>query len=374
MLSRKYSPMEPVQRQALEHKRGKRFYKPLFQIRKPGDAVGLIFILAGFAALGWLSGVLIFLLFYLLSLVLPDATAPAAITRPAGVQLTMIVSAALGMLGIPLWLFYRHRRAARGRAGELEADLGDGRVEVVTVHATSAARCKPMEYLGEELVGLMIDPLVAKLVGVHGVRFHDRFREVIELLRTLRDGVNSVGFQVVVSDNLAPGVRIDTGGGKFRNEGLRESQKPAMNCALRKSSRVPSNPEIVTRPRLCQDGACVTGVSVKCRPHRLVNLAKPTITRTEARVFEALARNCRPPATIIFAEYLALAKIRQSSHAKGLHVHQRDQRNILKVSSVFIIGLRWQNDCFHPITQLKQAFQGLIMFQNPLDVARRVAG
>ena len=67
MLSRKYSPMEPVQRQALEHKRGKRFYKPLFQIRKPGDAVGLIFILAGFAALGWLSGVLIFLLLYLLS-------------------------------------------------------------------------------------------------------------------------------------------------------------------------------------------------------------------------------------------------------------------------------------------------------------------
>jgi hypothetical protein len=29
--------MEPAQRQALERKRGKRIYKPLFQIRKPGD-------------------------------------------------------------------------------------------------------------------------------------------------------------------------------------------------------------------------------------------------------------------------------------------------------------------------------------------------
>ena len=43
-------------------------------------------------------------------------------------------------------------------------------------------------------VGLFIDPLVTELVGVQGVRFHNRFREVIELLRTLRDGVNSVGF------------------------------------------------------------------------------------------------------------------------------------------------------------------------------------
>jgi hypothetical protein len=44
--------MEPAQRQALERKRSKRFYKPLFQIRKPGDAVGVFFILAGCAALG----------------------------------------------------------------------------------------------------------------------------------------------------------------------------------------------------------------------------------------------------------------------------------------------------------------------------------
>lgn len=150
MPSRRYSPMEPAQRQALERKRGKRIYKPLFQIRKPGDAVGVFFMLAGFAALGWLAGVLILLLFYLLSLVLPDATAPAAFTRPAAVQLTMIVSAALGMLGIPLWLHERRRRAARGKAGELEADLADGRVEVVTVQATGAARCEPMEHEGEE--------------------------------------------------------------------------------------------------------------------------------------------------------------------------------------------------------------------------------
>jgi hypothetical protein len=115
--------MEPAQRQALERKRGKRIDKPLFQIRKPGDAVGVFFMLAGFAALGWLVGVLILLLFYLLSLVLPDAAAPAAFTRPAAVQLTMIVSAALGMLGIPLWLHERRRRAAR---------------------------CEPMEQLGEE--------------------------------------------------------------------------------------------------------------------------------------------------------------------------------------------------------------------------------
>ena len=79
MPSRRYSPMEPAQRQALERKRGKRIYKPLFQIRKPGDAVGVFFMLAGFAALGWLAGVLILLLFYLLSLVLPDATARGAL-------------------------------------------------------------------------------------------------------------------------------------------------------------------------------------------------------------------------------------------------------------------------------------------------------
>jgi hypothetical protein len=83
-------------------------------------------------------------------LVLPDATAPAAVMRPAAVQLTMITSAALGMLGIPLWLHERRRSAARGRVGELEADLADGRVEVVTVQATGAARCEPMEQLGEE--------------------------------------------------------------------------------------------------------------------------------------------------------------------------------------------------------------------------------
>lgn len=150
MLSRKYSPMEPAHRQALEHKHGQRFFKPLFQIRKAGDAVGLFLILAGFAAVGWLAGLLILLVFYLLSLVFPEATGLAAVTRPAGVQFTMIVSAALGMLGIPLWLFDRQRRAARGRAVALEADLGAGRVEIVTVHATGAARCKPMEYLGEE--------------------------------------------------------------------------------------------------------------------------------------------------------------------------------------------------------------------------------
>ena len=150
MPSRKYSPMEPAQRQALERERSKRFYKPLFQIRKPGDAVGVFFMLAGCAALGWLAGVVILLLFYLLSLVLPDASAPDALTRPASVQLTMIASAALGMLGIPLWLHDRRRRAAHGRAGELEADLADGRVEVVTVQATGAARCEPMEHEGEE--------------------------------------------------------------------------------------------------------------------------------------------------------------------------------------------------------------------------------
>ena len=195
MLSRKYSPMEPVQRQALEHKRGKRFYKPLFQIRKPGDAVGLIFILAGFAALGWLSGVLIFLLVYLLSLVLPDATAPAAVTRPAGVQLTMIVSAALGMLGIPLWLFYRHRRAARGRAGELEADLGDGRVEVVTVHATGAARCKPMEYLGEDPKAFFLQIGASEVLFLQGTYLDKALRAGIfpnsefEVIRGAKSGV-----------------------------------------------------------------------------------------------------------------------------------------------------------------------------------------
>ena len=113
MLSRNYSPMEQVQRQALERKRGKRFFKPLARVRTPGDAVGLFFVLAGFAALGWLAGVLILVLFYLLSLILPEATALTAVTRPANVQLIMIVSAALGMLGIPLWLLDRHRRAAR---------------------------------------------------------------------------------------------------------------------------------------------------------------------------------------------------------------------------------------------------------------------
>ena len=113
MPSRKYSPMEPAQRQALERERSKRFYKPLFQIRKPGDAVGVFFMLAGCAALGWLAGVVILLLFYLLSLVLPAVSATDALTRPASVQLTMIASAALGMLGIPLWLHDRRRRAAR---------------------------------------------------------------------------------------------------------------------------------------------------------------------------------------------------------------------------------------------------------------------
>ena len=101
MLSRNYSPMEQAQRQALERKRGKRFFKPLARVRTPGDAVGLFFILAGFAALGWLAGVLILTLLYFLSLILPDTTALAAVTRPANVQLIMVVSAALGMLGIP---------------------------------------------------------------------------------------------------------------------------------------------------------------------------------------------------------------------------------------------------------------------------------
>ena len=168
MLSRNYSPMEQAQRQALERKRGKRFFKPLARVRTPGEAVGLFFVLAGFAALGWLAGVLILVLFYLISLILPEATALAAVTRPANVQLIMIVSAALGMLGIPLWLLDRHRRAARDRAGGLEADLADGRVEVVTVHATGAARCEPMEYLGEEPKAFFVQVDASEVLFLQG--------------------------------------------------------------------------------------------------------------------------------------------------------------------------------------------------------------
>jgi hypothetical protein len=128
-------------------------------------------------------------------LVLPDATVPAAVTRPAGVQLTMIVSAALGMLGIPLWLLDRRRRAARGRAGELEADLGDGRVEVVTVHATGAARCEPMEYLGEDPKAFFLQVGASEVLFLQGTYLDKALRagtfpnSEFEVIRGVKSGV-----------------------------------------------------------------------------------------------------------------------------------------------------------------------------------------
>jgi len=160
--------MEPEQRRALERKRGKRFFKPLVQVRNAGDAVGLLFILAGFALAGALAGVLILTLLYFISLVLPDVAVLAAIVRPANVQRIMIVAAACGAVGIPLWLLGRQWQAKRDRAGDLEADLADGRVEIVTAQATGAARCEPMEYLGEEPPAFFLQVNASEVLFLQG--------------------------------------------------------------------------------------------------------------------------------------------------------------------------------------------------------------
>jgi len=195
MLSRDYRRMEPEQRRAIERKLGKRFFKPLAQVRNPGDALRLLFILAGFAVLGWLAGVLILTLLYLISLVLPDLAALRAVTRPANVRLIMVISAVFGAVGMPMWVWNRYRKAESGRAGEIEADLADGRVEVLTVHATGAARCEPMEYLGEEPQAFFIQVDASEVLFLQGGYLNKALRaktfpnSEFEVIRAVKSGM-----------------------------------------------------------------------------------------------------------------------------------------------------------------------------------------
>lgn len=149
VMIRDYRQMEPAERRAIEQKIRKQFFKPFAEVRKPSDAAGLLFAVAGFAVLGVLVGTVALTLVYLVSRILPGVPLMADMTRPAVVRTIMVVSGALGALGIPAWLWSRYRKTRTDRDERLKADLTDGRVEVLRVEATQAARCPSMEYSGK---------------------------------------------------------------------------------------------------------------------------------------------------------------------------------------------------------------------------------
>ena len=167
MLSRNYSPMEPEHRRAIEKNIGKRFYKPMLQIRTAGDAIGAFFLLAGFAILGVFAGVIVILILMFIFWLFPGATALNAFAEANA--LTIISSSAvLGAFGIPLWMRYGQLRTERARAGRFQADLADGRVEVVAVQASAAARCEAMEGPGDEPKAFFMQIGAAEVLFLQG--------------------------------------------------------------------------------------------------------------------------------------------------------------------------------------------------------------
>lgn len=118
--------------------------KSLFELRAPGQFAGAFFILLLFGVIGFLSGTLTALLFFLASKVIPAA---AFLSAPPAVKALQAGGALFGIFGLPLLLWAATKKTRESRARLFEQDLAEGTVEEVRVTASAAVR---RELNGEE--------------------------------------------------------------------------------------------------------------------------------------------------------------------------------------------------------------------------------